>query len=43
MSDTRRIALITGAGSGIGRVTALALSDAGFSLAAGWQARTALA
>ena len=34
----RRVALITGAGSGIGRVSALALWEAGYSLALGREA-----
>ncbi len=32
MSDNRKIALVTGAGSGIGRATALALRDAGYTV-----------
>ena len=35
-SDTARIALVTGAGSGIGRASALALLDAGYRVACGY-------
>src|SRR5260370_1288888 len=36
-----RLALVTGAGSGIGQATALALLDAGFSVACGYNANRA--
>jgi len=42
MSEPRRCAIVTGAGSGIGRTVALALVGAGYRVAAAGRRRDAL-